>query len=184
MDNLFIITPAEVKENSRIEILSDDKSIREIIKLAQDFKLKPILGDTIYNGLTGSIYEYSVNSTSLSTDMSNLLPYVKKYLIYQVVSDFIYINHYKLTNKGTFKLVDSNATSASDVEMEWYRSYYDNIVSTYKRKLVKYIKDNVIITNTDVKDTDYSFRGVYMDIEDCSPTNERLDWTYFVYKKN
>ncbi len=167
-NNVFIITPSEIKNNSRIEISVDDKTLRDLVLITQETKLSEILGDTLYSEIISAIYEYRISATPIGSTFEELLPYCKKYLTYQVISDFIYVNHYKLTNKGTFKLNDANATAATNEEIEWYKTFYDNAVASYKKSLVDYLIAQSLRVTADLPtDTEFSFRGVYMDITDC-----------------
>lgn len=168
-NKVFIITPEEIKNDSRIEITTDDKTLKELVQVTQEVKLNSILGDTLYNRVIDSIYNNSVSATPLPTAILSVLPHIKKYLLYQIITDFIYVNHYKLTNKGVFKLNDSNATSASNTDIDWYKSYYSNATAAYKKKLVDYLKSTDIVNEADETDKDFSFSGVYLDVEECGP---------------
>lgn len=159
--NVFIIVPSEIKDNSRVEINVDDRSLRDLILTTQDIRLSEILGETLYKRVIDSIYNYNVSNTSIPNDIIDLLPYIKNYLKYKVISEFIVLNHYKLTNKGTVKLSDNNATSATNGDIEWYKTYYDNASLSYKSLLIEYLKNNRLVVDKGV-DTDKTFRGVYM----------------------
>jgi hypothetical protein len=161
---ILIITVNEIKNDSKIDITADDKTLRELVVLTQEIKLNPILGDTLYLSVLSAIYYYDQNSIAIPTSIVNLLPYIKKFLLYQVIADFIYVNHYKLTNKGTVKLTDSNATSASNTDIEWYKNFYDSATLSYKKKLIDYLRLNDLTTETNI-DKDFTFSGIYMDIE-------------------
>lgn len=176
--NVFVILPDEVKNNSRIEINSEDKTLREIILVLQETKLNKILGDNLYERVLKSIYDYSKSNITLPTDIESLIPHIKKYMIYGSISDFVSVNQYKLSNKGTMKLSDNNATSATNPELEWFKSYYDNATISYKEKLIKYlIYNELTLPKDDTRiDDDVNYRGVYLDIRP-----NLFDETYFYY---
>lgn len=162
-EKVFLIHPNEIKSIVRESV--EDKTLRELVGISQETKLADILGDTLYNNLLTAIYEWKVNSTPLLVKYEALMPYIKQYLKYQVVSDFILVNHYKINNRGTRVLIDDNATAANAGDIEWCRNYYTNATATYKKILIDYLRENELPATTDVVDNEYSFRGIYMDID-------------------
>ena len=168
--NVLIIDVNEIKSNSKIDINVDDKVLREIVITNQETKLNDILGDTLYNRIITSIYELKTASTPINDELVELMPYVKEYLKYQVISEFIVLNSFKLSNKGTTRLNDSNATAASTTDIEWYKNYYDNYTAAFKEKLIKYLKTTTLIEDYNT-DNDYSYRGIFLDYDCESESN-------------
>ena len=164
MSQVLIIKPSEIKNDSNIEITADDKTIKELILITQEVALKDILGETLYDGIISAIIEFNVSATPLSDSYVELLPHIKKFLLYQVISDFIFINHFKLTNKGTVILNDSNSDAASTTDIEWYKSYYDNIRDSYKKKLIDYLATTTLIEDSNTDEDIYSIGGVYLNV--------------------
>jgi len=161
---VLIITPTEIKNDSVIEENADNKILKESILLCQDLYLSEILGKTLYDRVIESIYDFSLSATPIAADIVALIPYIKKYLLYSVVRDFTINNHYKLSNKGTFVLSDSNATPATIKELEYRMSSCDRGISGYKNLLIEYLTDNDLIVdcNTDV---DFFNNGIYTDFD-------------------
>jgi hypothetical protein len=162
---VFIITPKEIKANSRLEITCDDRALREVVQISQSMNLSPILGVRLYNEVLTSISENYYHGTTMSVTILNLIPFCKDYLKYQVVADFIMVNHYKLTNKGTFRMGDKEGEAATNDDITFYKTYYDNAANSYKRTLVEYLKSQSLILSTEVVDKDINFSGVYLDVD-------------------
>lgn len=174
MKKVLLLSVNDIISGSVIEDNVDVRLLSKTIGIAQETGLKPILGTELFESLIDAVYNYSVSGTPLTTAYSSLIEVAKPYLLAKTVADFMVINNYKITNKGVMKLNDNSATSLSDSDLESVKNYYDNLISTYKSELVKFLKDtNLIDYKNDIQISSEStgwFLGNPISI--VRPTNE------------
>ncbi len=143
---VLFISAKQVKEQSTLEMNTDDKILSAIIWDAQNLYLKSVLGNELYNTVADTVSNIATNPSFLvdSTIKELLDGYIAPYLIYASLSDWIVSANYKLTNKGILKLNDSSATNVSPDELEYAKDVYDNKTESYKQILIKYLKKEKI----------------------------------------
>lgn len=87
-------------ETLKIEYLIDDnldeKYLLSNIKKAQDFSIRPLIGDELYNEI-----ELQIKDNSLTDKNKDLLiKYIEPIIAYYVMSEVVYSTAYKLKNQG------------------------------------------------------------------------------------
>lgn len=163
---VLLISEKQLKETSIIENNVDSKVLSKVIQSVQEIQLKSILGTTLFNDLLSNVELSIVSGVTLSDSQSELLnDYIVPFMTYAVISDFLVINHYKVTNKGVLKLGDDNAESVSSTDLEYLKNYYDNYKSQFKKNLIDYLNKNSMVTETGKVDKDVTSTSIgwYLD---------------------
>ena len=79
----------------------------------------------------------------MTTGHTELLnDYVQPYLISEVVSNFIVVNNFKITNKGVLKMTDDNSQNVNPDELNYIKNFYSNLVTRHKTALIEYVGKN------------------------------------------
>lgn len=168
-NKVLLISEDEIKNNSIIEQNTDSKVLGKIIANVQAIQLNQILGDTLYNQVLDEVYTAATGGTALSDSTKTLLDsYVIPFLTYAVQVDFIVLNNYKISNKGTLKLNDTAAVSVSSNEIEYVKNYYENYKTVYKKKLIDYLEAQKLTTETDVVDKNIVSEGIGWYLKNCN----------------
>lgn len=169
-NKVLLIGVKILKSQSVIENNVNDKELSKVIMNVQEIQLKPILGKTLYEQVCNeAMSKIEDSGYSMPELYSTLLEdYIKPYLIYATIAEFLVINNYKITNKGVQKLNDNSSTSINSQEVEYLKNYYDNFVSTYKGNLIKFLKEQNILENSADVNVTYPAIGWHLDEGLCS----------------
>lgn len=161
MSQVQLISANTVKKESLIDSNVDEKTVGTVIRYVQDFYLRPILGDTLYNSLCTEFANANGDFNELSEATQELLKgYIKPYLVNATAAEFLVLNNYKVSHKGVMRLEDNNSTSVTASEVESVKNFLDNYTTSYKSKLVQYLQDNDLIETTDKTDTDITSASI------------------------
>ena len=132
---ILLISEKEIKIESLIEVNVDPKVLSKIINNVQETQLQPILGTALYSSLLEQVYQLAINTTPLVAGTLDMLEnYIIPFITFASMADFIVLNNYKLSEKGTLKLVDNQGTAISIQEIE-----YAKITMTISQPLTKEI---------------------------------------------
>lgn len=170
MAKILLIGVSSIKSQSVIENNVDDKELSKVIHNVQEIQLKPILGQELYeqvsNEVKSKIEDSSYDIPELYSTLIN--EYIKPFLIYATVAEFLVINSYKISNKGVQKLNDNSSTSINADEIEYLKNYYDNFITTHKSNLIKFLKEqNILPSNADTDTTSYGI-GWHLESDGCN----------------
>jgi hypothetical protein len=168
-NKVLLISEDEIKNNSIMEQNTDSKVLGKIISNVQMIQLNPILGDTLYNQIMDEVYTAATGGTALSDSTKTLLDsYIIPFLTYAVQVDFIVLNNYKISNKGTIKLNDVSGSNIQSSEIEYVKNYYDNYKGIYKKKLIDFLAEGKLTTETDTdKNVEAESIGWYLKTDNC-----------------
>lgn len=157
---VLFITPTAIKKDTIIEQNVDDKILVTLITSAQEYQLKPIIGNDLYADIEEELIAKSNDSNYTIPEAIETLrtKYVNPFLKFAVAVDFIVTSSYKFSNKGVVKLNDNSATNISPSEMEYLKNYYDNQLTAFKKRLIDYLKENNLL----VKKADTNFTSPVM----------------------
>lgn len=141
---VLLISESQIKEVSIIEQNVDSKVLSKTIQNVQELQLKAIMGKDKYDALMEEAKsKIADNSYVLSDFYKELISdYITPFLIHATIAEFIVLNNYKLSNKGVLRLNDNSASSSNGNDIEYLKNYYDNYASTYKNRLIAFLKDN------------------------------------------
>lgn len=182
MNKVLLITEQQLKDKSMLEQNIDPKIVSRTIMEAQDLQLFNVLGKDLYATVMDAVYNAATNDTYvMDTTIKELLSdYIQPYLVYEVLSDFIMVNNYKLTNKGTLKLNDQNAAALSNQELDYARSFYTNKLAGYKNRLVHYLREKQLISILQDENETGSAIGWYLEKTNFDPRWYQ-NWQYYGY---
>ena len=165
---VLLVSEDMIKRETIIETNTSADVLQKVILNVQEIQLKPILGATLYTALIDDVRQKIEDSShELSEYHSTLLhDYVIPYLIHETVAEFIVVNNYKVSNKGTVRLTDSSLAASNAQDIEYIKNFYDNYAATFKARLIKYLGlDNPPTDRTDRNTTSTSI-GWYLDVDD------------------
>lgn len=123
-----------LKDEYLVDDNLDDKYILSVIKKAQDFKIRRLLGDTKFNELISQISTGTVTEANAA-----LLVQIEPVLAYFAMSEIVYSTAYKLKNQG----VDLGDPNRFD-ELVRISKKYLNDSNQYTELLKEYMCDNGI----------------------------------------
>lgn len=152
MANILLIPESKIKNETIIESNVDSETIANVTWQVQEMQLKPLLGKELYDTIISEVSSQISESTYEIPEMYQTLlsTYIKPFLLVAITADFIFVNQYKLSNKGLLKLNDNSASTVTPQELDTLRSYYYNQLSVHKSNIIQYLKDNNLTTcNTD-----------------------------------
>jgi hypothetical protein len=164
-NKVLLISEKHIKNLTAIELNADAEILSPIIINIQRTQLEAILGKQLYDSLLEEVEKLiTIPDYEMQPVLKTLLDdYVKPFLCYAVVCDFMVLNNFKLSNKGTTKAGET----ASSNDVEYGKNYYDNYLATYKSKLIQYLRDNkLLVSGTDTNTTSYAI-GWFLD-NDCN----------------
>lgn len=147
MKNVQLISTNTILNNSIVDPNVDTKVIAATIQTTQDSYLRPILGDSLYDSLTEAVYLKVVSGTSLSDQYVTLLDKIEPYLVNRSIAEYVFLNTYKLTNKGVQKLNDNSAASGDESDVQNVRNYFLGIANNYKKILTDYLQSEKLVYN-------------------------------------
>lgn len=143
-NNIAFFSPTYIKQNGHIQLNIEDKLLVTSIIDVQALYILPVIGDELYNAIIAELkLKLADSSYNISQPISELLyGYIAPYFVYEVEKDYLMMNQYKISNKGTIKIQDTNGTAISVQELEHFKNYLDNKADTYKLALIKYLDRN------------------------------------------
>ena len=99
----LLISIKTLKDFYLVDDNLEDKYLLSNIVKGQDFIIRPLLGETLYDEIIEQI-----ETDSLTGDNKYLLDLIEKPLAYYVMSEVVYSTAYKLKNQGLEEGSDSN----------------------------------------------------------------------------
>jgi len=126
------------KDNSIVNDNTDWKIIQPIMIIAQDQQIRPILGTALFDEIADQIYNNTV--TAANTTLLNL--YLRKTIIYYVLSDLAPALKYRYHNKGVMVRNSENSQPATLEEIQFEISYWKNKAEQQAEFTTKYLVQN------------------------------------------
>lgn len=135
----LFISEQYIKETSYIDENVDMKLIRDVIELAQEKYILPLLGTGLYNQIVSQI-----TAATVSADNTTLLDsYIQKALKWWVLYEGLDVLTFKLTNKSVVKKNSENSQAVSTDELNRLFDSFGNNAEMYSERLTKYLIENV-----------------------------------------
>jgi hypothetical protein len=167
MRKTLLISEETIKDNSMIEMNVANKSLRVILVDVQHNQLRKLLGNVKYNSILDEVDNsmLPVNPVAITADSLDLIKdYLQPFLICGVMCDFLLLNNFKLTNKGTLQMSDNNANQSSLSDLESVKNYYDNKFAVAKMDLVEHLNEaDTPCSGPTIKPTNSSITGLYIE---------------------
>lgn len=126
-----------IKDTSVIDENVDVKVIRDMIEVAQDLHILPLLGTGLYDELSTQI-----NADTLTSDNTTLMGYVVKALKWWVLYEGIDHFTFKITNKSLLKPTDENSVTASLQELQRIKADFRNKAELYSQRTTDFLREN------------------------------------------
>lgn len=125
------------KENSVLNDNVDWRLIQPIMIMVQDQYIQPILGTDLFDEIADEIYAGSVSS-----DNQTLLDsYIRKVIIYYVLSELPAVLKYRYQNKGILVRNSENSSAASQEEIQAQTSYWKNKAEWQAERTTKFLRE-------------------------------------------
>lgn len=130
------------KENSILNNNVDWRLVQPILIMVQDQYIHPILGTDFFDEIANEIYNSNVSSDNQT--LLNL--YIRKCLIYYVLSELAPILKYQYQNKGIMVRNSENSQPASLDEVQAQQSYWKNKAEWQGERITKFLRENASTT--------------------------------------
>lgn len=136
---ILFLSIESFKDNYLIDNNLQDEYIFPNLRKVQDFRIKPLLGPTLYSAI-----ELEISGGTLSP-LNKLLveEYIQPIIAYSTQAEILYATAYKLKNEGIGNGDDKSAQYRFREIIE-LSSKYENDSKTYENLLIKYMINNGI----------------------------------------
>ena len=145
----LLIAPSELKSESLINNNVDDKPLSVMVQTVQEIYLSKITGTALMRKLQELVYNKIQNNQGDKIDgpgfemYSELLEdYVKDYIKYRVMKNFLIENSFKMRNIGLVRNADTNVIPADVDALKYLEQHYDIYVAEYEERLSNYLCAN------------------------------------------
>lgn len=135
----LFITEQYIKDTSYIDENVDMKLLRDVIELAQEKYILPLLGTGLYNQIAAQIVAGSVSAANTTL----LDSYIQKALKWWTLYEALDILTFKFTNKSVVKKNSENSQSVNTDELNRLFDSFGNNAEMYSERLTKYLVENV-----------------------------------------
>lgn len=133
-----IITAAELKEQSLVDINVLDFYCEQAIKISQEVNLCKLIGESLYESIIAKIED-----TTLSGKYAILVEnYIKDYLYLDATAEIQIPLAYKNRNMGVVRTTDPEVESVELKDIAYIKKYYSDRADFYAKKIVNYIHKN------------------------------------------
>lgn len=139
---VLLTSPSFIRNISNISNNITDKTIKPAIEEAQRFRLRPIVGETIYNKLIAEVADGSIET---DTVYKNLLDAAQYVIAYYAIASIVLFNYSKTDNIGNVTVTDDNTASIGFSDTVSLSKLYEKKADAYAKDLQKYIIDNNLI---------------------------------------
>lgn len=145
MENItLLLTPDELKANGFLNANVDNEYVVPAIEEAQDVFLREILGDSLLDKLTEL-----TEAEQIDGKYEELVEgYVKYYLKYKTLGILCMSVNFKVRNAGLIQQYGNEMNSVGIEETKYFANYieskaefYENRLTTFLKKNIKYIPD-------------------------------------------
>lgn len=142
MDNVFLITVADIKKYTQLHGNVDDKLVAPEIIVCQDMHIRPLLGKAFYDKLIAG----KKAATLSSQETAFLSGYVEKCLMYYVLSELPEGITLQLTNAGMANKTTERTSPASMSEMVQMSKHFLSRAQNYAQLMIDYLQENASAT--------------------------------------
>ncbi len=173
---VLLISPHKLIQSSIIDENVDQKVLSKNIHQVQETQVRDVLGESLYNSLINALDENITNGTAILPIYTQLLNKIKPFLIACVQSEFIFLNQYRLSNKGILKMTDENSQNLGTDEIDKLRQYFVSTSQQYKRDLIKFLEKNKLVEGVETdKNTTTKSLGWYFPKTGYEKISSNLD---------
>lgn len=126
------------KDNSILNENVDWRVVQPIMVMVQDKYVLPILGTNLFDEIADEIQ--AVNTSVLNETLLNL--YVRKVIIWYVLSELAPALKYRYHNKGVMVRNSENSQPATLEEIQYTADMYKNNAEMYAQRTTNYLREH------------------------------------------
>jgi hypothetical protein len=176
------MTETYFKDNSILNDNVDWKIVQPIMISVQDQYIQPILGTNLFDEIADEIY-----ASTVSSDNQTLLDsYIRKCIIWYVLSELAPALKYRFQNKGIMVRSGENSQAGSLEEIQYTVKMYKDKAEWYSEQCTKFLREhattslyanyyNGVITSDEIlpNSTNYT-TSIFLDNDDCDECKKNL----------
>ena len=144
-----------VKEVTNLSDNLSGKLLLPAIKEAQNFGLRNLVGNQIYNTLLNLVASKEIDNEE-NIDYKNLLDVAQYYLAYSAATNVIILSAVKIDNIGVVRVTDSGTESVSLTDTFTIRDFYKKKSDYYRQQVSEYLKNSNLRGETSCNTNTYS----------------------------
>lgn len=136
MATIILLKPDELTKNTILGGNIDVDRYVPCIKACQNTKIKPLLGEELYNKICNDFY-----SGSLSGEYETLYEnYVKEMVIHGSAMVYLSVGAYMVSNNGITKMKSDANEAVSKSEVDYLVNFSQTLYENYERQFLDWIK--------------------------------------------
>lgn len=135
---VLFISEQYIKDTSYFDENVDMKLIRDVIELAQEKYILPLLGTGLYNQIVAQVAAGNVSAANTTL----LDSYIQKALKWWTLYEGLDVLTFKLTNKSVVKKNSENSQSVNTDELNRLFDSFGSNAEMYSERLKKYLIAN------------------------------------------
>lgn len=144
-----------VKEVTNLSDNLSGKLLLPAIKEAQNFGLRNLVGNQIYNTLLNLVASKEIDNEE-NIDYKNLLDVAQYYLAYSAATNVIILAAVKIDNIGVVRVTDSGTESVPLTDTFTIRGFYQKKADYYRQQVADYLKNSNLRGETSCNTNTYS----------------------------
>jgi hypothetical protein len=118
--------------------------IEPTVEVTQLKRIRPVLGNALYDAIELMIENYVTASTPIPVDYKKLLDkYIQPVIVNYLISDNALLMQHRLTNKGVMNKDSANSTPIDSGVMDLFRQEVRANAEVYLKLLIDYLKENL-----------------------------------------
>lgn len=137
-NDIYIINPSYLKENTFIDNNVDEKFLNMSIKEAQEIKIRKTLGTALYNDVLSQIDTGTV-TTDYKTLLDTYIIPALKYLSLVEAMPYIWA---RVSNKTVATRNSDNSTALDNINLEKFMSIITDKAQYYTERLILFLRAN------------------------------------------
>ena len=134
----YLITLSEIQERQPVSTNIDPGTLNPYILMAQNFGLRQLMGDDLYNRVVTE-----VSGGSPSAGVVALEPYYVEYLAYKVSALLFNFSSTQITRTGITRKTTTVSEPVDVEEMRRMQGTMDSFAATAGEYLLKFVCDNI-----------------------------------------
>lgn len=132
------ITEDYIKDNTILNENVDWRLVQPILIMVQDQYIHPVLGTPLFDEIADEIYAGTVSANNQT--LLNL--YVRKTIMWYLMSELAPILKYRMRNKGVMTSNSENSQPANLEEIQKLQADFKNKAEWYAERTTKFLREN------------------------------------------
>ncbi len=184
MAQQLLISEQYLKDKSIINSNTDYDLLVPVIVIAQDLKIRPLLGSDLY-----TLILTEAGSTLSAVNKTLLDSYILPTLLWYIAAESPIVLKFRFMNKGIMEKSNENSQQISTDDLKFLENRYSNVAENYGNEMIKYIMANPTlyptyftsygIGKTPSEKSAFNAGGLYLDDYGSNyPQNDMGDFRY------